>query len=691
MRDGRGRLVTASCHDPGSGGVATVRTRIALVGSPNAGKTSIFNHLTGLRGSTGNYPGVTVTRSVGTARCRRADGTVVDVEIEDLPGTYSLTPISPDEQIVADLFAGALPGVSPPDAAVVVVEITVLARSLSLVAQVLAMGLPTAVVLTMTDELAARGGHLDIDRFAAALGVPVLGVIGRRGIGFDELRELIADPAAWPRVPIPPPTDDREFAAWTSSLLVAGNYHSPDPDARTTRIDRILLHPAWGLMVFFAVMFLFFQTVFTVAAPMQEVVEGMFGWAGDMVAEHVSNPMLSGFLGSAVVGGVGSVLVFIPQIVLMFLLISLLENVGYMSRAAFLVDRVMATTGLEGRAFVAMLSSLACAIPGIMATRTIPSSRDRIATIMAAPLMTCSARLPVYVLLVGLLIESSARWGPVSVQGLVMFGLYLLGGIGAMTTAWLFKAAFGRRVLLPFYMAMPPYRFPTPKSVLLTMWDATSAFLRKAGTIILTTSVILWGLLNLPTRTAEIEGLDESEAAAYVIDNSYAASVGKAMEPVFSPLGFDWQINVGLLGALAAREVFVSTLGQIYAVDDPENPEQAMRDATRPVDSDEDDNDTDNDVGEGFTERDVVASALGQTPSAPSEPPASEPVYSPATIVALLVFFAFALLCMSTVATIRRETNSWRWPVVAFGYMFGLAWVSAFAARQVVLAIGWVT
>lgn len=690
--------MSASCHGSGAEDLALGRIRIALVGSPNAGKTSVFNHLTGRRGRTGNYPGVTVTRSVGTARCRRDDGTVVDVEIEDLPGTYSLTPISRDEQIVADLFAGQLSGVPPPDAVVVVVEVTVLARSLSLVGQVLALGLPTAVVLTMTDELAARGGRLDIEGFATALGVPVVGVVGTRATGFDALRTLVADPAAWPRVPVPPPTDDREFAAWVSSLLAAGGHHSPDPDARTTRIDRVLLHPLWGSLIFLAVMFLFFQVVFTVAVPLQELIEAFFEWAGDRVGEHVPSPVLSGLVGSAVIGGVGSVLVFIPQIVLMFLLIALLENVGYMSRAAFLVDRVMATTGLEGRAFVAMFSSLACAIPGIMATRTIPSSRDRIATIMAAPLMTCSARLPVYVLLVGLLVDPSRRWGPMSVQGVVMFGLYLLGGVGAMTTAWLFTAAFRRRTLVPFYMAMPPYRFPTPKSVLLTMGDATRAFLRKAGTIILAASVVLWCLLNLPTRSDEIAGLDESLAAAYVLDNSYAAAIGKALEPVFAPLGFDWHTNVGLLGALAAREVFVSTLGQIYAADNPDDPQQALREATRRSDPT-----PGNGPAGGFAEREMVAFSLGQTLAADdpgqalpdaagrSDSGRGEPVYTPPTVVALLVFFAFALLCMSTVATIRRETNSWRWPLIAFGYMFALAWVAAFAARHLVLATGWVT
>jgi ferrous iron transport protein B len=505
----------------------------------------------------------------------------------------------------------------------------------------------------MTDELANRGGHVDVDRLASALGVPVVGVVASRGKGFGPLRELLAAPETWTRVPIPPPRDDAEFNSWISSVLAAAQYRAPEADQRSIRIDRVLLHPIWGSLIFITVMFVFFQVVFTVAAPVQDLIELFFGWLAGVVADTIPNPAIAGLLGGGVVAGVGSVLVFIPQIVLMFLLISLLDNIGYMARAAFLVDRIMATTGLEGRAFVAMLSSVACAVPGIMATRTLPSSRDRIATTMAAPLMTCSARLPVYILLIGLLVDPAKRWGPVSVQGVAMFALYILGGASAMLAAWVFKKAVLGGDLLPFYMELPPYRFPSIKSVLLTMWDAATAFLRRAGTIILATSIVLWFLLNLPPRTSEVADMDPAGAAAYVIDNSFAASLGKFLQPIFEPLGFDWRLCVGLIGAMAAREVFVATLGQIFAAGDPENPIEAVRNAV-------------------YT----------------SGPHQGELIFSAPTVVALLVFFAFALLCMSTVATIRRETNSWRWPIVAWVYMFALAWGGALVARHVTL---WVT
>ncbi|WNG86388.1 ferrous iron transporter B [Mycobacterium sp. ITM-2016-00317] len=431
----------------------------------------------------------------------------------------------------------------------------------------------------------------------------------------------------------------------------AGRYRAPEPDRRSARIDRVILHPVYGSLIFVTVMFLLFQIIFTAAAPLQELIEMFFDWLGTAAGAAIPNATVAGLIRNGVIGGVGAVLVFIPQIVLLFLLIALLENVGYMSRAAFLVDRIMATTGLEGRAFVAMLSSVACAVPGIMATRTLPSSRDRIATIMAAPLMTCSARLPVYILLIGMLVDPAAGWGPVSAQGLAMLGLYFLGGASAMFTAWLFKSVVLGGDLLPFYMEMPPYRFPSAKSVLLDIWDSAKSFLRKAGTIILATSVVLWSLLNQPPRTGEIAGMDPASAAAYVVDNSYAASVGRFVEPLFAPLGFDWRICVGLIGAIAAREVFVATMGQIFG--DSQVPGEAVRTAV-------------------FT----------------CGPHQGELVFTAPTTVALLVFFVYALLCMSTVATIRRETNSWKWPAVALCYMFGLAWGMAFLGRHVTM---WLT
>jgi ferrous iron transport protein B len=634
-----------SCHDEGGTAVAVAAmARVALVGSPNAGKTSVFNHLTGLRAKTGNYPGVTVGRRVGITK---VDG--VEIAVEDLPGTYSLDAISPDEQVVADLLAGNVADAGRPDAIVLVADATTLHRSITLVAQVLRLDVPCLLALTMTDELTPRGGRIAVDALSSALGIPVVAVIAHRGGGIDTLRAQLASFDRWQRPPVLPPARDHAVDAWGKSVLDAAGYVAPQPDRRTRGIDAIMLHPLWGTVIFFAVMFCFFQVVFTVAAPLQDRVSQGLGWLGALVSNHVGNYVVRGLLGQGLIGGVGTVLQFIPQIVLLFLLIALLENVGYMARAAFLMDRVMAATGLEGRAFVAMLSSFACAIPGIMATRTLPSSRDRIATIITAPLMTCSARLPVFTLLVGLLVSPQTQLWGMSAQGIAMFLLYLCGGTSALIAASLFKSTILRSDLLPFTMELPPYRFPSAKNVLITMWDSAKMFLRKAGTIILGTSLVLWVLLNLPARQAETAHMSATETTSFVMDHSYAADVGKAIGPVFKPLGFDWRLNVALLGSTSAREVFVSTLGQVSAAANPDDPHEALVTMT------------DDDGHKVFT-----------TP----------------TVIALMAYFVFALQCMSTVAVMRRETNSWRWPAFAWSYMFVLAWVMAFAARSVAIGVG---
>jgi ferrous iron transport protein B len=634
-----------ACHDVDAGAVTVAGIRrVALVGSPNAGKTSVFNHLTGLRAKTGNYPGVTVGRSVGTTS---VDG--VAVAVEDLPGTYSLDPISPDERVVTDLLTGKYPDIDRPDAVVLIADSTTLRRSITLIGQVLRLDLPCLLTLTMGDELTSRGGRIDVEALSTALGVPVLAVVGHHGSGINGLRARLASFDQWQRPPILPPSDQQAIDAWGQSVLDAADYVAPQPDRRTRRIDRVLLHPLWGTVIFFAVMFWFFQVLFTAAAPLRDGIARGLTYLGTQVAEHIGNPIIRGLLSQGIIGGVGTVLQFIPQIVLLFLLLAFLENIGYMSRAAFLMDRVMAMTGLEGRAFVAMLSSVACAIPGIMATRTLPSSRDRIATIVTAPLMTCSARLPVYTLLIGLLVTSQTRWWGLSAQGVTMFLLYLGGGMSALIAALLVKSTVLRGDLLPFTMELPPYRLPSPQAMLAAMWSAAKVFLRKAGTIILATSLVLWALLNLPVREEETRGLSSTDSTAYVMNHSYAADVGKAIAPVFTPLGFDWRTDVALLGSLSAREVFVSTLGQVSAATDPDHPRQALTTMT-------DDH--------------------GQR------------VFTAPTVIALMIYFMFALQCMSTIAVMRRETNSWRWPAFAFSYMFVLAWVMAFAARTIAVGLG---
>ena len=657
-------MTGAHDHCGSGGGVSTADLglkRFAVVGSPNSGKTTLFNGLTGLHAKTGNYPGVTVARFEGRTRLSDHETVVV----EDLPGTYSLDPISPDEQIVVDVLDTDHHNVrvDVPDAMLVTLNATTLRRSLGLLAQLLQTGLPVCVVLTFTDDLARRSGTLDVAAFTRALGVPVVTVVAGHRDGLADLRHVMARSDSWTMPVVPPPTEPAEVTAWVDSVLSSSNYQLPHVDTRTRRIDSVVLHPVLGTAIFLLTMFVFFQTIFAVAAPLQDYVETFFGWLGGLVSEHVQIGWLSAFLSQAVIGGIGSVLVFVPQIALLFLLIAILEGTGYLARAAFLMDRVMARAGLEGRAFVALLSSFACAIPGIMATRSLPSAKDRLATMMGAPLMTCSARLPVYILLVSLLLPSDAKVGWFNARGVVMFALYFFGALSAMLVAAFFKKLTSRGGPgLPFYMEMPPYQLPRLKSVGTEVWTACSAFLRKVTTIILATTVVLWALLNLPLRgdaemaAAGVDTTDDTAVSAYIVDNSYAATVGKAVEPVFEPLGFDWRINIGILSSLAAREVFVATLGQVAAATDPEEPAAALREMR---------------VQHGPGNPDGAGRTLFDAP----------------TIAALLVFFMYALQCMSTVAVLRRESGSWKWPAIAFGYMFALAWVLALVARTVVAAL----
>ncbi|MFV0428262.1 MAG: ferrous iron transporter B [Arachnia sp.] len=636
----------ASAHRAPSG-----LRRFALVGSPNSGKTTLFNSLTGLRAKVGNYPGVTVSRYEG-----RAGTPEGDVVIEDLPGAYSLDPISPDEQIVADVVQHGRSADEDVAGLIALLDATNLRRGLGLLSQLQQADTPVLVVLTFTDELARRGGSVDVDALGRAIGARVIPVIAGERRGAEALRSALADVEAWPAPVIPPPTDPAQLVGWADSVLAAAHHRAPGSDQRTHKLDAVLLHPVWGTLVFFVTMFAFFQVIFEFAAPAQGWIESAFVVLGEWVRGAISIGWLSSLLADGILGGVGGVLVFLPQIALLFVLISLLEGTGYLARAAYLMDRVMAMAGLEGRAFVALLSSLACAIPGIMATRTLPSAKDRLATIMAAPLMTCSARLPVYVLLIGMLVPNDIRVGPFGAQGAVMFGLYLLGAISAMTAGWVFKRILGRSgVALPFYMELPSYQLPNLRSLGLSVWEACKAFLRKVTTIIMITTLVLWGLLNFPLHSdadlaaAGIDPGDDPAVAAYVLDNSFAAGIGRAVAPVFDPLGFDWRVNVGVLSSLAAREVFVSTLGQVAAAEDPEDPQAALESMTHT---------------EG--------------------PHAGEPVFTPGTIAALLVFFVYALQCMSTLGVMRRETGGWRWPVTAFAYLGVLAWVMAFLAKSLV-------
>ena len=678
------------CGSSSSKTLVSGALRVALAGAPNAGKTSIYNALTGLHAKTGNYPGVTVARSLGTCRIGETSLT-----IEDLPGAYSLNPISPDEQVVRDVLTDASQSITVPDALVVVVDATTLRRGLNFVAEALALELPTCLVVTMTDELTRRAGRLDVAALGQALGIPAVRVVGNRSIGIPELRERLTELSSWQRPPLPAPTEPTEVASWADSILEAADYQAPQQDRITTAVDKVLLNPVLGSLVFFAIMYIFFQAIFTWAAPFQDAVEGGFGYLGELVHGWLdeSHPLLAGLLGDGLIGGVGSVLTFVPQIIIMFLIIAFLEGVGYMSRAAFLMDRIMSRAGLEGRAFVALLSSFACAIPGIMATRTLPSAKDRVATMLAAPLMTCSARLPVYVIMISLTVDGDAKVGPFGTRGVVMFALYLLGAVSAMAAAWVVKQLTDRGgVLLPFYMEMPPYRMPRLRTVLIMVWDACKGFLKKAGTIITLTTIILWVLLNVPMRSEEqfnaycasdaecasvaaavenpssstvkgddgevitdpeeLDKLLEAQKTSYTMDNSWAAAIGKTVQPVFEPLGFEWRVNVAILSSLAARETFVATIGQIAAAEDPEEPSAHLATMTY--------------------QQDTLTNKAG------------DQLFNPATIAAILVFFVYALQCMATAAAMRRETGTWKWPIIAYTYMFVTAWVMAALTRVIV-------
>jgi len=618
---------------------APVPLRLGLIGSPNSGKTTLFNALTGLRAKVGNYPGVTVERREGSATFEGRRSVVID-----LPGSYSLSPVSPDEEVVVRVLDGELNGV--PQALAVVADANTLERSLLMLAQILQREIPTCLVLTMTDEFRARGGRIDIPRLERALGIPVAGVVGHRGIGIAKLKRLFAKPEEWSRPHLMPPVDVLARAGWVESILENVLTRHPGRSRKSDAIDRIVLHPVIGPLLFAAVMVAFFQLIFAWAQPAMDAIDAGVMGLGNFVRAQLPAGLLADFLADGLIAGVGSVIIFVPQIALLFTLLYFLQDIGYMARAAFVIDRVMAGVGLEGRAFVSLLSSYACAVPGIMATRTIPSPRHRLVTILVAPLMTCSARLPVYALLIGAFVPAVSVIGPFGLQGLVLLALYLIGSLTALLVASLLTRTLLREDAMPFYMELPPYRMPTATLLFGQVWRSTWAFLRRAGTIILGVSIVLWCLLTFPQRQAAPDA-SPAEARRYAIEHSFAGRAGHAIEPLIEPLGFDWKIGIGLVASLAAREVIVATLAQIYAATDED---ASLRAAVQ--------NDTD--------------------------PRTGEKVFDAPTVASLLVFFIFALQCMSTLAVMRRETNSWRWPAFAFGYLLVLAYAASFGARHIV-------
>jgi ferrous iron transport protein B len=728
---------------------------VVLTGNPNCGKTTLFNALTGLRAKVGNYAGVTVERKEGRLLEAPPD---LNVRVLDLPGTYSLSPQSLDEQISRDVLLNRLPELPPPSLIVVVVDASNLQRNLYYCTQTIELGHPTIVALNMVDVAENNGQAIDAAALAEKLGVPVLPVVASEGQGLRELRERIVaclrKPSPAPPIQfceLPPVLQgeasvlakllsetyrERKVQARAEALLILSNekalassagHYSPaietavatarsrldtagvdwrgvtiesrymaisaiqravtretalPGETLSDRLDRILTHKLWGTIIFLLVMTVMFQSIFTFAHIPMDALQACVDWLGNAVGRMIPPGDLNNLLVNGVIAGVGAVIVFLPQILLLFLFIGFLEDTGYMARAAFLMDRLMSKVGLHGKSFIPMLSSFACAIPGIMATRTIESPKDRLVTILVAPLMSCSARLPVYTLLIGACIPNRRVFGFLQLPGLTMLAMYLLGIVVALLMAWFFKKTLLRGETPLLIMELPPYKRPLLRVVARHVWDRSRLFLRRAGTVILGINILLWFLATYPrsssltqefaarraalTQTAhntpkvepstnktaavsaaeeQLTALDNEEAGAR-LRASFAGHLGRALEPVIAPLGFDWKMGIGIVASFAAREVFVSTMSTVYNVGKAEKTESSM-------------------------------SSLAKTLQAQTRPDGS-PVYTTLTGITLMVFYVFALQCVSTVAVVRRETNSWKWPVFQWFYMGVLAWGLAF-------------
>ena len=685
---------------------------IAIVGNPNSGKTTIFNLLTGLRQKVGNYPGVTVEKKVG--ECFSQHGK--KLRLIDLPGAYSLNARSPDEAVLRDVLLGRQPGTQRPDRVVCIVDGSNLERHLYLVTQVLELGLPAILVVNMIDVVADRQQVIDCTALSRRLGIPVIPMQAVTGQGLTELkialsREDLPKPA-WTAPPLPEPVhlelastrDDliqqgalsesaglleplyllsdhdpshtgqsagalhavihhrdrleQRFPGWEDTLvnaryaaidaLCADTWIRPgdEPVTLTQRLDRFLLHPVFGGLTMLVIMTFILWTIFRVAeGPMGWIEEG-FTWLGGQVGSVLPPGDLHDLIVDGVIAGVAGVVVFLPQIIILFFCIGLMEDTGYMARLAFIWDRIMGWARLNGKAFLPILGSHACAIPGIMATRTIDSPKDRLITILVAPLASCSARLPVYLLLIAALVPNDAV--PAWQKAAFLLGLYGLGVIGAFFFAWLFSRTLMRRAASPMILEMPAYKMPALGSILVQVWQRAKLFLVRAGTVILGLSILIWFASTYPKS--------ESADPTIALENSFAGRAGKLIEPVIEPLGYNWKIGIGLIGSFAAREVFVSTMSVVYAVEAADSEEdltplrQRLREDRRPD---------------------------------------GTPVFTPLVCLGLLIFYVFAMQCVSTIAIVRRETNSWKWPLFQLGYMSGTAYLLAFAIYQIGTALGY--
>jgi ferrous iron transport protein B len=606
---------------------------IAIVGPPNSGKSTLFNRLTGLRQKVANFPGVTVEQHTGRARVESDR----EIMLVDLPGVYSLEARSEDERVTRDVLNGDMPGVPRPDAVLLILDCTNLGRHLILAAPILSLRLPTLVILNMADDLAARGGKVDVSLLAAQLGAPVALVSAFTGEGVERVFQYIQGTAAGrhkvkpPLAELPVLQDIPKCRNWAASVGAKARYHAPAPPVWTRRLDAVFLHPLFGPLIFLVVVGAVFQTIFAGARPIMDGLQILIQTTGAWLGSLLPSGLLKSLLIDGIWSGVGSVVVFLPQILLLFLFIGILEDSGYLARAALIADRTMRRFGLQGKSFIPLLSAYACAVPAIMATRTIENKRDRIATIMIAPFMTCSARLPVYTLIIAAFIRERPVLGPfLGSQSAALLSLYVLGFGAAVVTARILKSSILKSGNAPFMLEMPPYRWPTVTSLALRLVDRSIVFLRRAGTVILAVTIVLWLLAHVPFHNGHPPR----------IEDSVAGMIGRGIEPVIAPLGFNWKIGIGLISSLAAREVIIGTLGAIYGM-------------------------------EGTSQSVGLRQALHHE-------------LSLGGAVALLVFFAFAMQCMSTMAVVRRETGGLKWPIIQFTYMTALAWGCAFAANHLI-------
>ncbi|MEZ0312412.1 MAG: ferrous iron transport protein B [Myxococcota bacterium] len=683
--------------------------QIAVAGNPNAGKSTLFNAVTGARAKVGNYPGVTVERKIAALKLPSGE----TAQLIDLPGCYSLVARSAEEEIAHHVLTGRLTG-ERPKLVVCVADATNLPRALYLVLQLIELEVPVVVALNMIDVAEKRGLKIDHIELSRRLGVPVVPLSARHGRGIETLLQTIASRLAEPtraqRFPLRlPEADGITIAALTGDLqrpagdvtwLLTSNLHdlhfvendalerrvtearrnldADNPgsfsrrviearyqvidqlidgvldtrqvteDRITARLDKVLLHPVWGFVVFALTMVLVFQTIFFWAQPFMDGVEWLVGALADRLNEVIPESLTRSLLVNGVLAGVGSVLVFVPQIAFLFLLLTLLEESGYMARAAFLLDRMMRRVGLHGKAFVPLMSGFACAVPAIMAARTIESRRDRLVTIMVTPFMSCSARLPIYVLVIAAVFSATPKvFGVISIGGLVMAAMYLLGFIAGLATAFVLKRTALKAPPPPFIMELPTYKLPSAKAVARLVLERCRVFVMQTGMVILALSVILWALLTFPAHGGESD--------ADKLEHSFGGQIGHAIEPVIAPLGFDWRIGIGLVASFAAREVLVSTLGQVYALDADVEPDSP---------------------------------ALRAALLADVDPATGKPRFTPLVGVSLMVFFVLAMQCLSTVATVKRETNSWRWPIAQLVYMNCLAYLASLLVYQGGRALG---